>query len=55
MWEEITMSNVDCIDMPGPSTIEEDNFYQEHLCIKVSKLQLKYAVVYYDQLLAQNV
>ena len=48
------MSNVDYIDMPGLSAVEEDEFFQEHLCSEVSKLQLKDTVVYYEQLLAQN-
>ena len=45
---------MDCIDIPGSLDLAKDKFHQEHLCIEVSKLQLKDAIVYYDQLLAQN-
>ena len=53
-WPEICSKlDVDCIDIPNLSAVEE-KFFQEHLCSKISKLQLKDAVVYYEQLLAEN-
>lgn len=46
------MSGVGDDEVPGPSTAQDDIEYS--LCSEVSKLRLKDALVYYEQILTQN-
>ncbi|CAB3232801.1 unnamed protein product [Arctia plantaginis] len=46
------MSGVGDDKVPGPSTAQDDIAHS--LCSEVSKLRLKDALVYYEQILTQN-
>ncbi|XP_036139694.1 uncharacterized protein LOC118644689 [Monomorium pharaonis] len=47
------MSDVKSLDEPGPS-IEREKAFEQNLCEDNKKLNLKNAIIYYEQLLAQD-